>query len=72
MQNTNFTKCSIFLLSSLQIHKIEVCLNLYYIFIKARNYIEKNTFVLLKAYLGINHCTNYYTSETIVHYRLSA
>ena len=42
MQNTNSTKCSFFLLCNLQIYKMEVCLNLYYIFIKARNYIEKN------------------------------
>ena len=35
-------KMFIFLLCSLQIYKIEVGLNLYYIFIKARNYIEKN------------------------------
>ena len=32
----------------------------------AKNYIEKKV-VLLKAHLGINHCTNYCTSETTVH-----
>ena len=40
-----------------------VCLNLNYVFFKAKNCIEKK-FVLLKAYLGMNHCTDYCTSET--------
>ena len=53
----------IFLLCSLPIYKIEVCLNLNYILFEGRELYRKKNFVLLKAYLGINHCTNYCTSE---------
>ena len=48
---------------------MESCLNLYYIFILAGNYIK--TFVVLKVYLGINHCMYYCTYETTMHNRLS-
>ena len=47
----------IFLLCSLPIYKIEVCLNLNYILFEGRELYRKKNFVLLKAYLGIKHCT---------------